>query len=209
MAENDPPPGGGSAPPPATDAAATAAAAAAAAKPTSQPGEAAAAAGSETPPPKPGETPAGAPDKYALTIPADTPLDAADVTAFETLARTHNLTNEQAQAAFAEHATAIAAHNKAWLDATTADAEVGGTHLAQSQQLSNQVLDKFLPASEADGAELRAVLTKQGLGAYRPIVKLLSRIGKAMGEDQPLTDRGGGQGGKRSHADRLFGDSKT
>lgn len=216
MAENEP-----GATPPATDAAATAAAAGAAANPSSQPGAAAAPAGTEgatppaaaapaataTPPAAPAAAavPAGAPEKYAIAIPDGSPLAAEDVAQFETFARAHNLTNEQAQAAFKEHSDAVAANNTRMLTDLQGDPEIGGANLPAVQARTNAVLDKFLPATTPEGAELRAVLSKQGLGNYRPMVKLLNNIAKAMGEDPPLTDRSTGGGGQRSAADILFG----
>jgi len=149
---------------------------------------------------------AGPPEKYTLTLPEGGPLDAADLAAFETLARTEGLTNEAAQQVLAKHSAALVARSTQFLDETRAHAEVGGDKLAAAQLQATAVVDRFLPADTPEGQRLRAVLTKEGLGSFAPFVVLMSRIGKAMQEDQPLSDRSSRDGaGKRSHADILFG----
>jgi hypothetical protein len=209
MAENPDP---AAATPPAAPDAAPSAAAAAAVKPPTQPGEAAAAAGSEQPPPPPPETPpaAGAPEKYSLTPPADNALvDTQDVTAIETMARNANLTNEEAQAVLETAAREATARHEQWLTETRADAEVGGAQLEAAQRASNQVLDRFMPANDPDRAALERLLVHDGLGKYRPVVKFLARIGRAMGEDATsINPRASGDGQRRSAADVMFGGNK-
>jgi hypothetical protein len=211
MAENPDP---AAAAPPAAPDAAPSAAAAAAVKPPTQPGEAAAAAGSEQPTPTP-ETPAApaaaaAPEKYSLTPPADNALvDAQDVTAIETMARNANLTNEEAQAVLETAAREATTRHNTWLEETRADTEVGGANLEASQRASNQVLDRFMPATDPDRAALERLLVHDGLGKYRPVVKFLARIGRAMGEDATsINPRASGDGQRRSAADVMFGGNK-
>lgn len=198
--------------PPAAPDAAPSAAAAAAVKPPTQPGEAAAAAGSEPPPPPPPpppETPptaAGAPEKYSLTPPADNALvDTQDVTAIETMARNANLTNEEAQAVLETAAREATTRHTTWLEETRADTEVGGANLEAAQRASNQVLDRFMPANDPDRAALERLLVHDGLGKYRPVVKFLARIGRAMGEDATSINPRASGDGQRSAADVLFG----
>jgi hypothetical protein len=149
----------------------------------------------------------GAPEKYTLALPAGSVLEQSDVDAFATFARERNLTNDEAQAALAEHDAALRAQSDRFLTDLKAHAEVGGDHLAVSQQRANAVLDKFLPAESPEGKVLRAGLAKSGYGNWTPLVLLLDRIGKAMGEDLPIK-AGAGAGArsteKKSTADVLF-----
>jgi hypothetical protein len=171
------------------------AAGAAAAAEAGKPG-AAAAAGAEGAKPagevKPGEKPgdaaaAGPPEKYTLTLPDGGPLDAEDLPEFEAAARAAGLTNEQAQAALATRAGELTAQSERFLTATKAHAEIGGANLEAAQQRARAVLDKYLPADSAEGKELRSAMDKTGYGNWAPLVLVLSRIGKAMAEDKPVT----------------------
>jgi hypothetical protein len=151
--------------------------------------------------------PAGAPDKYELTVPDGSLLDEADVAAIEAMGRTHNWTNEQAQAALAESGTALDAQRARFLEQTVAHPEIGGDKLEQSQAFARAALDKFLPSTTAEGQELRRALDKSGYGNYAPLAVFLARIGKAMGEDAPSQAAAGAGAGavKRNHAEVLFG----
>lgn len=150
---------------------------------------------------------AGAPEKYELTVPEGGSLDQEDLDAFAELARAKNLTNEQAQAAVTEHATALKAQSDRFLTETQTHTEIGGAHFAAAQQQTQAVLNRFLPPDSPEGKALRAGMDKTGYGNWAPFVLLFSRIGKAMGEDGPA-QRQAASGQRRSAADVLFGDAK-
>jgi hypothetical protein len=146
------------------------------------------------------------PEKYELAVPDGGPLDASDLEQFAALAKEKGWTNEQAQAAVTEHASALAAQSTQFLSDLKAHTEVGGEKLAVAQQLSRSVIDKFLPADSPEGQVLRSGLDKTGYGNWTPLVLLLSRIGKAMAEDAPLgTDSARGAGAPRDAAAVLYG----
>jgi hypothetical protein len=147
-------------------------------------------------------TAAGAPEKYSLTLPEGGLLDQEDLTALETLARTKNLTNEQAQAALTEHNDALVAQGARFLEATNAHPEIGGAKLEAAQVNATRALDRFLPATTPEGAALRSALNKTGYGNHPSLVLLLSRIGKAMAEDRPLGS--GDTGGATRTVEQLF-----
>lgn len=194
-------------------AAATAAAAAAAATPpaaattavTTDPAQAAAEAAAAA------ATAAAAaqavvPDKYTLTLPTGGTLDATDVETVAAMAKERKWTNEQAQAALDELHTQNSAQAARYLSTLQAHTEVGGAHLEASQLAANRALDHFLPANTPEGAELRSVMNKSGYGNYAPLVVLLSRIGKAMGEDKGLaTSASSAAAAPQSAAQVLYG----
>ncbi|HXD72175.1 MAG TPA: hypothetical protein VN628_00490 [Vicinamibacterales bacterium] len=156
------------------------------------------------------ETPAGetpkAPDKYALTLPEGGRVDASDVAKLEAIARANNWTNDQAQAALTEHDSALKAQSDQFLTDLRTHAEIGGEHLAVSQQRANAVLDTFLPAESPEGKALRADLNKSGYANYAPLVLLLARIGKSMSEDTSLKAQVvKASAGKRDAATVLYG----
>lgn len=145
----------------------------------------------ETPKPdaavKPGEAnadaqkPEGAPDAYQLTAPDG--MDAEELKTFETFARERKLTNEQAQAALNTLPDALASQVSRFRADAEKHPEIGGEKFEKATADAVKALDHFLPATEPEGAALRRGLNVSGYGNYAPLVLLLSRIGKAMGED--------------------------
>lgn len=126
------------------------------------------------------------PEKYELALPQGGVLDATDVDAISAIAKDRKWTNEQAQAALQEMHDQQVAQNQRFLSTLTAHPEVGGTNLEAAQLNAQRALDAFLPPDSPEGKELRLVMNKSGYGNYAPLVVLLSRIGKAMGEDKGL-----------------------
>jgi hypothetical protein len=164
------------------------------------------AAGATTETPAPTPAPA-VPATYELTLPEGGPLEQSDVDAFVATAKAKQWTNEQAQAALTEYAEGLTAQSGQFLTELQAHPEIGGTHLEQAQQHARRTLDKFLPATTLEGQALRTAMNKSGYGNYAPLVLLLARIGKAMGEDTPVapsTARTAGQA-QRDPAAVLYG----
>jgi hypothetical protein len=141
-------------------------------------------------------------------IPQGSPLDQTDVETISALARENKWDNAAAQAALQRVHDDLSAQSQRFLTDLQADTEVGGDNLAAAQAHASRALDRFLPATTEEGQQLRTAMNKSGYGNYRPLVKLLARIGKAMGEDSPAAGNAGlGGGARRSHADVLFGDT--
>ena len=151
--------------------------------------------------------PAVAPTVYALTVPEGGPLDAADLDSIAVQARAKGWTNDEAQAAATEYSDALKAQSTRFLTDTQAHTEVGGERLAASQEAARTVLDKFLPADSPEGQALRSGFNKTGYGNWAPLVLLLSRIGKAMAEDKPLSADVSHAAKPRDAASVLYGDS--
>lgn len=149
-----------------------------------------------------------APDVYKLTIPegAETYLDATDLKALETRARAKGLTNEQAQAVVTEHVETIAAQSAAYRAETEADATYGGDRLKETQRLANLALDRMAPVGDPQGDALRRDLVRSGFGNKLSVLAALSRLGKLMAEDGPLTGSpaGGRRDDKQAVADALY-----
>ena len=104
-------------------------------------------------------------------------------------AKALNLTNEQAQKVLdRDHATAAAvvaqqeAELKAniveWEKQVKADQEIGGDKMDESLNLSARVLKRF--GSDA----LIKSLNETGLGSNPEVIRLFSKIGRAMSDDQ-------------------------
>jgi hypothetical protein len=198
-------PGAGSA----ADANAGAAAAAAAAAPGGAAGDP---AGAGAPAAGTGAAAAAAqvPERYELTIPQGSTLDQVDVDAITAIAKENKWSNEAAQAALQRMSEDLSAQSTRFLTELQADTEIGGANLERAQLDAKRALDKFLPANTPEGQTFRTAMNKSGYGNYAPFVKLLSRIGKAMGEDSPgAGGAGAGGGARRSHADVMFGDTAT
>ena len=139
-------------------------------------------------------------------MPTGSTLDQSDVDAVAAMAKARQWTNEQAQAALTELATETTAQSSRFLTTLQAHAEVGGAHLEAAQVHVTRALDHFLPPESPEGTELRSVLNKSGYGNYAPLVVLLSRIGKAMGEDTGLrTSASAGAAPPRDAASVLYG----
>ncbi len=175
---------------PAGDAAAAAGEKPAGDKPSSQGktgGESETLAGGKTAAAEPAK---GAPDKYELVVPEG--LETGDLEGVETTARQLNLTNEQAQAVADALPVQYDVQRAAFRTQLEAHPEVGGDHLQAAEENTSAVLDKFLPAGTPEGDALRRGLNVSGYGNWPPLVLLLHRIGKAMGEDGVVSGKAGG-----------------
>lgn len=145
------------------------------------------------------------PDKYELPLPGGSPLDQSDVDAVVAMAKAGKWTQEQATAALQEMHDHTVKTSASLLSTLNAHPEVGGANLEAAQANANRALDRFLPATSAEGTELRSALKKSGYSNYAPLVVLLARIGKAMGEDRAIGDSAGGTPVARSAAEVLYG----
>lgn len=132
---------------------------------------------------------AAAPVEYKLALPAETLLDAEDVREVTELATKHKIAPEAAQAILErDHAVLkqfTAAQQANWEaqaaaheTALAADTEYGGANLAATKAAAQRALQKFDVNGELTNA---AKLGK--LESFPPLVKLLARIGKMIGED--------------------------
>lgn len=163
-------------------------------------------------PPKPADPPAPAaaaaapveekaPDTYTLTAPDG--MEPAVLAAYEASARALNMSNDTAQKHldFSAHLSAQRAEHL--LARTTAHTEIGGANLPTASSHAMRVIDSFLPATEPEGVEFRRVMNESGYGNWTPLLLLLARVGKTMGEDGGLGHRPAG-GAPKSAAESLW-----
>lgn len=149
-------------------------------------------AAAAAPPKDPKETPGQAkvvPEKYDLKLPEGSLLDPKSLEKIASRSKEQGLSNEEAQkdleresAAYADFDTRqkeqVKQVQSAWVDTARADPEIGGEAFTQNVELSKRVVSRFF----TDG--FRSALESTGLGNNPELLRGLTRIGKAMSEDQ-------------------------
>ena len=149
-----------------------------------------------------------APEKYEFTAGKDQELDKEAVAAFEPVAREIGLSNEQAQKIVDVYGSTIMPQlvkqqADAWQKQVTDWAE---SVQADKDLSSVESIGNAQKAMEQFGTpELKEYLNETGLGNHPELIRIFSRIGKAMSEDGFVS---GSSENARSAADVLFGDSK-
>ena len=159
-------------------------------------GKAAAAAGTET-----GGTAGAAetkpkpPDKYDLKVP-DGPiqLDAADLAHVADVAKKAGWTNEEAQAAVNEHIGVLQAQSDRWLAEVSADKDLGGDNLKETQKLARSVVNRIFPDGDPHREGFLAFQNRGGAGNNINVVRAFARLGKMMAEDGATGGHGLGSG---------------
>jgi len=157
-----------------------------------------------------GEAPA-VPEKYELKLPENSQLSADHVEKVALYAKEQKLSNEQAQALLERENLAVSefanrqqeefkARTEAWLGEIKADKEIGGEAFNQNVEMAKRVVTRY--ATE----EFRKTLDDTGLGNHPELVRVFSRIGKAMSEDQ-LVIPGSQAGGKKAIEDVFYGNN--
>ena len=162
--------------------------------------------GQQAAPPKDDEPPAGAPEKYDLQYDQGL-FDATAMAGACERFKKANLSNEQAQVvvkmAEEERQAAIAAHEtqiEDWGNKVRTDKEMGGAHFDTTLMYANTALKRF-----DAGGQVFSVLDSTGYGNHPEVVRFLSRIGRALGEDGLVT--GKGKGGDEPLHERMFKNS--
>jgi hypothetical protein len=147
--------------------------------------------------PEPKEPPkAAVPETYELTPPEGfEKLDSEAVAAATPVFKELNLTNEQANklmpvaGEFAKKIIAerdqqllgeVAATRKNWLEEAKADPEVGGANWDTSLEAAAKALDHL---GFPKGSPLRNYLNESGAGNHVEMIRLMAKVGKAIGED--------------------------
>lgn len=157
------------------------------------------------------------PTEYKLTKPEKSLLSDEQVAGIAAFAKEQGLTNDKAQALLnresqvvanartqvgVEADAKLAELQTTWITTAKDDKEIGGVNFAQNAELSRRVLAKF------GTPEFNAILEdpKQGrFGNHPELVRVFSRIGKAMSEDKLVNP--GAQGDKNSNksfADKFY-----
>ena len=110
---------------------------------------------------------------------------------FGAFARSHNLTQEQAQAQ-----QAAERQRDQWMSQIRTDPDLGGATGERNLALAVRAVERFgTPA-------LREALDASGLGNHPELVRFCYRIGKAIGEDSFVSTQP--SGGRRTAAEVLY-----
>lgn len=140
-------------------------------------------------PPAKADNAASVPEKYELKLADGSPLDPAVVAQTAELAKAKGLTQEQAAAVLAHGESLVSKHleavnatwqkqvNETWIAQVQADPEIGGQQFAASTESARQALAKF------GSPALREALEQTGLGNHPELIRVFSKIGRAMAED--------------------------
>lgn len=151
------------------------------------------------------------PEKYDLKLPADSVLNAEHLEKLSAYAKEKGLSNEQAQSLLERESKAVSDYaasqtevlvkaRDTWLEQASKDKEIGGDGFKQNSELAARVVRRF------GTDDLRKELNKTGLGNHPELVRLLTRIGKSMAEDQLILPEGR-PSGKKSTAEFFYGES--
>lgn len=148
-----------------------------------------------------------APEKYDLKLPEGSILDAKAMERIAAISKAQGLTNEMAQTLLENENKAVASYvdeqSKAWIVEAKNDKEIGGDGFTQNVALAQRVVERF--GSDA----LKAELNRFGYGNHPELVRLFSRVGRAMSEDQLVRPGSQAGGGKRSMEDIFYGNKEA
>lgn len=150
-----------------------------------------------------------APEKYDIKAPEGTEYDPKVLEAFTSAAREADLTQDAAQKLIEKMAPALAArqndqiqaiHNE-WIEASTADKEIGGEKLRENLEVVSRAINTY------GTPELRTLLNTTGLGSNPEVLRLLFRVGKTVSEDSHVGGRPGATGAAASGAASFYPNS--
>jgi len=155
----------------------------------------------------------GAPESYAqFEFPDGVTLEATRLEELKAHYKELGLTQEQAQKAAIREATTIKAGLEAqtaavtqlresWVNAAKVDAEIGGDGFEQNLAAARLGLSKFgTPA-------LNEFLRTSGVGSHPEVIRVFTRIGNTLKEDQPTPGGGGVAPEKKDLATRMYSTS--
>lgn len=129
------------------------------------------------------------PVKYELKLPEGSTLKPSRLEELAATYKDSGVPNEAVQALVEHESEAHAAWREGlkaeakaqvtdWYKAAESDPEIGGAKFKESVNLANQVVNRF--GSDA----LKAQLNESGLGNHPELMRMISRIGRAMAPDQ-------------------------
>lgn len=150
--------------------------------------------------------------KYDLKIPKGSRLSESAVEDVTSFAKERGLTNDQAQAILDRQSNALEVTDKAnrpggaewkkrvdtWESAIAADPEIGGEKMKENAELASRVVKRY--GSES----LQRDLQETGFGSHPELVRLLTKIGRAMGESKLVTGDGKAGEPRKDTAAKLF-----
>jgi len=149
---------------------------------------------------------------YGLTLPDGSILDKEAVTRVTDTAKRFGLSKEHASELLSFGEAEVKRFKdgketefkqlvtKAWPGAIQADPEIGGGNFNASKEFADAAITRFATP------EFKKALNDTGFGNHPELVRVFSRIGKAMRQDKFETQGGGNSASKRPIEDVLFGD---
>lgn len=151
---------------------------------------------------------------YTLTLPKDAALEASAVERHTAFAKAEKLSPETAQKALEQENTAIVADRakqgeatasafqtlarETWPNEIKADKEFGGDKFDATVLESKRAADKFVTADEKE------MLNKSGWGNHPVLVRIMARVGRAMGNDTLVVGGAGVSGAKKTDGQVLY-----
>ena len=150
------------------------------------------------------------PEDYKLEAGEDFQVPAENLSAFEKVCKEQHLTKAQAQAlldwhkGFAGDVAQLQEQQqtqqiKAWQDEILKDPEIGGSRWKAAVADSRKALNAF----DADG-KLRTLLKQMHADYHPDVVRVIARVGRAMGEDKFIGSRGESSGKERPLEERMW-----
>lgn len=151
------------------------------------------------------------PEKYELKVPESSSINQSHLDKISEYAKQKGLSNDEAQALVdREHEVveSFKAHQQEqfterknqWLEEVKNDKELGGENISETAILTKRAMDHF--ASDA----LKAELDSTGYGNHPELVRMLSKIGKAMSNDNRISS-GTGPKTHQSLSSKFYGSS--
>jgi hypothetical protein len=131
----------------------------------------------------------GAPESYEFKAHDDFEFDAKLIDSYAGWAKEQNLSQDVAQSLLdkiapelhAQQQESVRALHEQWKTESEADKEIGGAGLPENLGLAKKVLDAF------GTPEVVELFNTTGLGNQKEIIRLLSKVGKAMSDDKIVT----------------------
>lgn len=153
----------------------------------------------------------GVPEKYELSLPENSLLNDESLSKLSETAKELGLSNEQAQKLVESQNDAVSNYQQqaeqnwkqqidSWSDAVKNDKEMGGDNFDQTITHAQAAIEKFAPP------EFKDALNESGYGNHPELVRTFARIGKWIGEDNPVGAQSS-NGGERRVADKLYGNN--
>ena len=129
------------------------------------------------------------PDSYELKLPEGSKLSKAEADEIASYAKEQGLSQEQAQKQLERESKLVAGFEAKsleqlkeatgqWLEAVKTDKEIGGEGFAKNAELAKRVVTRF------GTPEFKAELERTGLGNHPELVRIFTRIGHSMSDDQ-------------------------
>lgn len=147
---------------------------------------------------------------YEVKLPDGSLLTPEKVQEVVAYAKENNLSNEQAQALLDRESNAVKSWQESqvsafeetkakWVDTVMNDKEIGGVDFNKNIEYAHRALEKFA------SPELKDALAKTGFGNHPELVRVFTRIGKAMADDTLIRTGMDRPTQKRSMEDIFYG----